>query len=77
VSFRRQVPVGGQFIADFCAPSIQLIVEVDGAIHVRKSGPDARRDLKLRRLGFRVVRVSAELVLRDLNAALALVRAAL
>jgi hypothetical protein len=34
-------------------------------------------DLKLRRLGFRVVRVSAELVLGDLNAAVALVRAVL
>jgi very-short-patch-repair endonuclease len=77
VSFRRQVPVAGRFIADFCAPSIQLIVEVDGPIHARRPGPDARRDLKLRRDGFRVVRVSAELVLRDLGAAVALIRAAL
>lgn len=30
VSFRRQVAVGRQFIADFCAPSIRLLVEVDG-----------------------------------------------
>src|SRR5260221_12268842 len=66
VSFRRQVPLGGHFIADFFAPSIGLVVEVDGAIHARKPGPDARRDLKLRRAGFRVVRVSTELVLRDL-----------
>ena len=77
VSFRRQVPVAGQFIADFCASSIGLIVEVDGAIHARKLGADARRELKLRRAGFRVVRVSAELVLRDLAAAVAVVRAAL
>ena len=77
VSFRRQVPVVGQFIADFCAPSIGLIVEVDGPIHARKPGPDARRDLKLRRAGFRIVRVSAELVLRDLGAAVAVIRAAL
>jgi very-short-patch-repair endonuclease len=77
VSFRRQVPVGGRFIADFCAPSVRLIVEVDGGIHALKRGPDARRDLKLRRLGFRIVRVSAGLVLRELNAAVALVRAVL
>jgi very-short-patch-repair endonuclease len=77
ISFRRQVPLAGCFIADFCAPSIGLIVEVDGPIHARRPGPDARRDLKLRRAGFRVVRVSAELVLRDLPAALAHVRAAL
>jgi len=77
VSFRRQVPVLGLFIADFLAPAIRLIVEVDGAIHARKPGPDARRDRKLRRAGFRVVRVSAQLVLGDLAAAVALVRAAL
>ncbi len=77
VSFRRQVPVAGLFIADFLAPSIKLIVEVDGAIHARKQRPDTRRDRKLKRAGFRVVRVSAELVLSDLAAAVALVRAAL
>ena len=77
VSFRRQVPVAGLFIADFLAPSIQLIVEVDGAIHARKRGPDARRDRKLQRAGFRIVRLSAQLVLSDLAAAVALVRAAL
>ena len=76
-SFRRQVPLAGRFIADFFAPSVGLIVEVDGAIHARKLGADARRDLKLRRTGFRIVRVSAELVLRDLPAAIALIRAAL
>ena len=77
VSFRRQVPLAGHFIADFFAPSIGLVVEVDGAIHARKPKADARRDLKLRRAGYRVVRVSAELVLRDLPAAIALIRAAL
>ena len=77
VSFRRQVPVGGQFIADFCAPSIRLVVEVDGGSHEQKRDADARRDRKLLRLGFRTVRISAELVLRDLSAAVALVRAAL
>jgi very-short-patch-repair endonuclease len=77
VSFRRQVPVGGQFIADFCAPSIRLIVEVDGAIDARKPSADARRDRKLTRLGFRVLRVPAALELSNLPAAIALVRAAL
>ena len=45
VSFRRQAPVGGQFIAAFCAPSIRLIVEVDGAYHARRPSPDARREI--------------------------------
>jgi very-short-patch-repair endonuclease len=77
VSFRRQVPVAGLFIADFCAPSIKLIVEVDGPVHARKLGSDSRRDRKLQSVGFRIVRVSAELVLSNLGAAVALVRAAL
>jgi very-short-patch-repair endonuclease len=77
VSFRRQVPVAGLFIADFMAPSVKLIVEVDGAIHARKHGADARRDRRLQRAGFRIVRVSSQLVLSDLAAAVALVRAAL
>jgi very-short-patch-repair endonuclease len=59
------------------APSVGLIVEVDGAYRARRQSADASRDLKLRRLGFRVIRVSAELVLTDLAAAVALVRAAL
>jgi len=76
VTFRRQVPLAGHFIADFYAPTIKLVVEVDGPIHARKRNADARRDLKLRRAGFRIVRVSAELVLSDLPAAVALIRAA-
>ena len=76
-SFRRQVPLLGVFSADFFAPAIGLIVEVDGPIHARKPRADARRDRKLQRAGFRIVRVSADLVLRDLAAAIALIRAAL
>jgi very-short-patch-repair endonuclease len=50
---------------------------VDGAYHARRSHADERRELMLRRLGFCIVRVSAQLVLADLAAAVALVRAAL
>jgi very-short-patch-repair endonuclease len=49
----------------------------ESGYHARRSRADERRGLKLRRLGYRVVRVSAELVLDDLPAAVALVRAAL
>jgi len=77
VSFRRQVPLAGHFIADFFASSIRLVVEVDGGCHSSKRGSDSARDLKLARLGIRTVRVSSELVLRDLAGAVALIRAAL
>jgi len=75
--FADKYPSAGLFIADFLAPAIKLIVEVDGPIHARKQSADARRERKLQRAGFRIVRVSAQLVLGDLSAAVALVRAAL
>ena len=77
VTFRRQVPVGGQYIADFLAPSLGLIVEVDGAYHARRQRADARRDRKLALLGYPVVRLRADIVCSNLAAAVALVRAAL
>jgi Protein of unknown function (DUF559) len=43
VAFRRQYPVG-RYVADFAAPSVRLIVEVDGGYHARRARADARRD---------------------------------
>ena len=76
VAFRRQVPLLG-FVADFYAPSARLIVEVDGGYHARRVTADARRDQKLTRAGYRIVRLQAELVTRDLPAAVRAVRRAL
>lgn len=75
VSFRRQV-VLGNFIVDFLAPRVRLVVEVDGSYHSQRAAADARRDSKLHRLGYRVLRIPAALVTGDLQAAVALVRAA-
>jgi hypothetical protein len=44
-----------------------VVVEVDGGYHARRLRGDARRDAWLQRAGFRVVRVEAELVLRDVR----------
>ena len=77
VAFKRQVPLGERYIADFFAPSVGLVVEVDGGVHRTSRTADRRRDEKLRRLGCRVVRVDAALVLRDPERALAVIRAAL
>lgn len=77
--FRRQVVLVDRCIVDFCCLSARLVVELDGPYHhepARKRA-DARRDRRLERAGYRVVRVSAELMLADIDAALALVRAAL
>lgn len=75
VYFRRQV-VLGQYIVDLLAPAIRLVVEIDGRCHELRRRVDARRDEKLRRLGYHVLRVDAALVLRQPEAAVALVRAA-
>jgi very-short-patch-repair endonuclease len=77
IAFKRQVPLGDRYIADFFAPSVRLVVEVDGGVHRGRRSADRRRDEKLRRLGYRVVRVDAALVLRNIAAGVAVVIAAL
>jgi very-short-patch-repair endonuclease len=77
VSFRRQAPVAGRYIADFCAPSARLIVEVDGPWHRERRAADERRDRVLARCGYRVLRLDAELVVERLDEAVAQIRAAL
>jgi very-short-patch-repair endonuclease len=76
VGFRRQVPLGN-FIVDFLAPSQRLIVEVDGGAHFRRRAADARRDRKLARMGYRVLRLEADLVRQHLEEAVSQIRAAL
>ena len=76
VPFRRQVPVAG-YIVDFVAVQAMLVVEVGGRCHEQRRAADACRDRKLARLGYRVLRLEAALVLKRLPVALALVRQAL
>ena len=76
VSFKRQVPLGGRYVVDFLASTEKLIVEVDGECHARRTEIDARRD-RAQRLGYRVLRLDAELVMSRLPEALARIRAAL
>ena len=70
VAFKRQVVLGGRYIVDFVAPSVRLIVEVDVGAHRSSRAADRRRDERLRRLGYRVVRVPAALVSRNIEATL-------
>lgn len=72
VQFRRQVPIG-RFIVDFLAPAKRLVVEVDGGYHARRAVADERRDRVLRRLGYRVLRLPAALVLSAPGEAVALI----
>jgi very-short-patch-repair endonuclease len=76
VWFRRQV-VLGRFIADFAAPAARLVVEVDGGYHVTRRSADAQRNRALARLGYRVLRLEAALVMQQALVAVARVREAL
>ena len=78
VVFRRQVPVpAARCIVDLLAPAQRLAVEVDGGYHRDRRHADARRDERLRRAGYRVLHIEAELVRRDLGAAVERIREAL
>ncbi|RYZ04842.1 MAG: DUF559 domain-containing protein [Myxococcales bacterium] len=77
VAFKREVPLGDRYIADFFAPSVRLVVDVDGGAHRGRGSADRRRDEWLSRRSYRVVRVEAALVLRDSAAAHYVVLAAL
>jgi len=77
VAFKRQVVLGGRYIVDFFAPSVGLVVEVDGGVHRGSGAADRRRDGRLQRFGYRIVRVPAALVLRDIARALRVVGAML
>ena len=63
--FRRQ-QVLGQSIVDFVCPSAKLIVEIDGWTH-DDAVKDARRDASLGMLGYRVIRVSNEDVMTNID----------
>jgi leucyl-tRNA synthetase len=73
VSFRRQFVIG-RYIVDLVAPSARLVVEVDGGYHSRRVAADARRDRALQRLGYRVLRLPAELVRCNLPEAVACIQ---
>jgi very-short-patch-repair endonuclease len=75
VTFRRQVRLG-EYIADFVAHSVRLVVEVDGTAHAGRERSDARRDRELRRIGFAVLRLDARLVMGEHAAVVARVREA-
>lgn len=55
VKFRRQHPIG-PYTADFYAPDLKLVIELDGARH--DSVHDAARDAYMRDQGIVVVRIA-------------------
>ncbi len=64
VGFRRQVVIGS-YVVDFLAPSVRLVVEVDGGYHDERVRLDAARERRLVRSGYTVVRLSGDSVVRE------------
>ena len=74
--FRRQAPVG-PYVVDFLCVATKLVVEVDGEIHDWRSRDDSAREMCLRAMGYRVLRVKNYEVELDLNSVVARVAAML
>jgi very-short-patch-repair endonuclease len=67
--FRRQQPIG-DYCVDFFCPELKLIIEVDGANHDFKLEYDNRRNTYFQSKGYKVVRLEAKSILKDLNTVL-------
>ncbi len=72
IRFRRQHPIGN-YIVDFIALKIGLIIEIDGAQHYesRKEENDKIRTRYLERLGLKVIRFNNYEVLTNIDGVLA------
>jgi very-short-patch-repair endonuclease len=71
IHFYRQKPIG-QYIVDFFAPRVKLVVEVDGSQHLEGSHlqRDKDRDRYLAGLGLQVLRFDSRVVLKETDAVL-------
>ena len=67
LKFRRQHPIG-PYVVDFYCRSIGLVVEVDGMSHDNKMSQDAKKTKFIETQGLRILRVTNEDVMRDLDA---------
>jgi len=65
--FQRQHPMGS-YVVDFACVRTRLVVEIDGPAHDYSVAQDAVRQRVLECLGYRVLRFTADDVLRDLDA---------
>ena len=70
--FVRQEPVGPYF-ADFVCRDLHLIIEVDGGQHA-DSATDGERDLMMRKLGYRTIRVWNNDVLNNIEGVLKMLK---
>jgi very-short-patch-repair endonuclease len=67
VKFRRQHPIG-PYVVDLYCHKAKLVVEIDGMSHEDKKEQDVARTQYLETQNLRVLRVTNEDVMRDLDA---------
>ena len=66
VRFLRQRPINN-FIVDFFAPELGLIIEIDGSSHFNKAAYDFYRQQKLESLGYIILRYSEGEVIQNIG----------
>ena len=78
LKFRRQFPIDGHFVADFCCPGLRLIIELDGGVHgdPAQAAHDRNRDAYLTSRGYAVLRLPNATILDDPERALAIIEEA-
>jgi leucyl-tRNA synthetase len=74
-ALRRQLVIGN-FIVDFACTKVRLVVEIDGGYHEGRERKDAARARALEGLGWRVLRVREDEVVKELEAVVCRVVAA-
>ncbi len=67
LKFRRQHPIG-PYVVDFYCHNAELVVEVDGMSHDDKAAQDAAKTKHIESQGLRILRVTNEDVMHDLDA---------
>ena len=74
VQFLRQLPIG-EYIVDFHAPTVQLVVEIDGSQHMNNDAIayDSSRTIHLESLGMHVLRFDNLQVLNETNSVLEMI----
>ncbi len=66
LQWNRQFTID-KFIVDFICRKLKLIIELDGKYHDLISSQDQERDKELLKLGYRVIRISEQEVIQDVN----------
>ncbi len=72
IKFRRQHPLGANYIVDFYAPEVPLAIELDGSVHdsAKSQWADGIRHRQIQVAGVRVLRFRNERILNDLEGVL-------